>query len=171
MSEPESDLALPPLPPATDQPRIFLAVVDESAEMNLALYYACLRARRTGGRVALLQVIEPGEFQHWMSVGNLMRDEARQEAEKRLQRWAGEVQKLTDQMPILYLRDGNRRDELLALLDEDPSISILVLAASTGGSGPGPLVSALTGKFLSRLRVPLTLVPDNLTEEELASIT
>ena len=87
MSETERDPALPPLPPATDQPRIFLAVVDESAEMNLALYYACLRARRTGGRVALLQVIEPGEFQHWMSVGNLMRDEARQEAEKRLQRW------------------------------------------------------------------------------------
>ena len=43
-------------------------------------------------------------------------------------------------------------------------------AFGPGGGGPGPLVSALTGKFLSNLRIPLTLVPDNLSEEELAEI-
>ena len=67
-------LTLPPLPPAPETPRVFLVVVDDSQEMQLALFYACLRARRTGGRVALLQVLEPSEFQHWMSVGDLMRD-------------------------------------------------------------------------------------------------
>lgn len=166
----DTGLTLPPLPPAPETPRVFLVVVDDSQEMQLALFYACLRARRTGGRVALLQVLEPGEFQHWMSVGDLMREEARQEAEMRLQKLAGQVNEILGAYPILYLREGSRREELLALIEEDPSISILVLGASTSGGGPGPLVSALTGKFLSNMRIPLTLVPDNLTEEQLAEI-
>ncbi|MGH7488781.1 MAG: universal stress protein, partial [bacterium] len=37
--------------------RIFLVVVDDSQEMPVALRYAALRARHTGGRVALLYVI------------------------------------------------------------------------------------------------------------------
>ena len=34
--------------------RVFLVVVDESPEMRNALRYACRRAKRTGGRVAML---------------------------------------------------------------------------------------------------------------------
>ncbi len=151
--------------------RVFLVVVDETEEMKVALKYACRRALHTGGRVALLYVIEPAGFQHWMSVGDLMREEARSEGEQLLQRMAAQVNELAGKMPILYLREGNRRDELLALLDEEPKISILVLGASTGKRGPGPLISALTGKFLGKLHIPLTLVPDSLTDEEIDAIS
>jgi len=64
--------------------RTFLVVVDDSDEMTKALRYACRRAQHTGGRVALLSVIEPAEFQHWMAVGDLMKEEARDEAESRV---------------------------------------------------------------------------------------
>ena len=72
---------------------------------------------------------------------------------------------------MLYVREGTRREELLKLLDEEPQISILVLGANVGKRGPGPLIEALTGKFLGKLRVPLTIVPGNLTEEEIDSIS
>ena len=39
--------------------RVFLVVVDESPELKVALRYACRRAQKTGGRVALLHVTEP----------------------------------------------------------------------------------------------------------------
>ncbi|MCH8808530.1 MAG: universal stress protein, partial [Proteobacteria bacterium] len=45
--------------PVDTSDRVFLVVVDETEEMKVALRFACLRARRTGGRVALLYVIEP----------------------------------------------------------------------------------------------------------------
>ena len=61
--------------------RVFLVVVDESPEMPNALRYACRRAKRTGGRVAMLYVMHPPEGQQWGSVVDLMRQEARQEAE------------------------------------------------------------------------------------------
>lgn len=151
--------------------RVFLVVVDESEELNVALRFACRRALHTGGRVALLYVIEPAGFQHWMSVGNLMREEARSEGEQLLQRIAAQVNDLAGKMPILHLREGNRRDELLALLDEEPNISILVLGAGTGKRGPGPLVSALTGKFLGKVHIPITLVPDSLSDEEIDAVS
>jgi nucleotide-binding universal stress UspA family protein len=151
--------------------RVFLVVVDESEELKVALRFACRRALHTGGRVALLYVIEPAGFQHWMSVGNLMREEARSEGEQLLQRIAAQVNDLAGKMPILHLREGNRRDELLALLDEEPNISILVLCASTGKRGPGPLVSALTGKFLGKVHIPITLVPDSLSDEEVDAVS
>ena len=39
--------------------RVFLVVVDNTAEMRVALRFACRRARHTSGRVALLHVVEP----------------------------------------------------------------------------------------------------------------
>ena len=73
-------------------------------------------------------------------------------------------------MPVLVLREGSRRDELLKLIDEDPSISILVLAAATGPKGPGPLVTEFTGKLVGRLRIPVTIVPGNLSMEAIEKI-
>lgn len=151
--------------------RVFLVVVDDTEEMRAALRYACARARHTGGRVALLRVVEPAEFQHFATIGNLMRAEARQEAETLLQRMATEVNEISGQLPVLYVREGNPRDELITLINEEPQVSILVLAADTGPGGPGPLVTAMTGKFVGRLRVPITIVPGHLTNEQIAAIT
>ena len=150
--------------------RIFLVVVDETEEMGVALRFACRRARNTGGRVALLYVIEPTDFQHWQAVGDLMREEARSEGEQLLQKLAARVNELSGKIPVLHVREGNVRDELLNLLDEEPSISILVLGANTGTRGPGPLISALTGKMVGKLRVPMTIVPGNLSDEAIDAI-
>ena len=167
MSDAEHDSRSPE--PASD--RVFLVVVDETEEMKVALRFACGRAHNTGGRVALLYVIEPSEFQHWMAVEDLMREEARSEGEQLLQNLAAEVNDLVGAIPVLYVREGKVRDELLKLLDEEPSISVLVLGANTGTRGPGPLVSALTGKMIGKLRVPVTIVPGNLSDATIESLS
>ena len=157
--------------PRDSSDRVFLVVVDETEEMEVALRFACRRARHTGGRVALLYVIEPAEFQHWMAVEDLMREEARSEGEQLLQKLAARVNELVGSIPILYVREGKVRDELFKLLDEEPRVSILVLGANPGSRGPGPLVSALTGKMIGKLRIPVTVVPGNLGDEEIDMIS
>jgi nucleotide-binding universal stress UspA family protein len=147
--------------------RIFLVVVDETPEMQKALHFACRRAQHTGGRVAMLYVIEPPEFQHWLGVERVMQEEARQLAEEMLQALAAKVQAMTGGMPILHIREGRRRDELLALLEEEPDISILVLGTASGHSDPGPLVTYLVGSLGDKVRVPIALVPGHLSEEEI----
>ena len=158
-------------PSPEPQERTFLVVVDNSEELHVALRFASLRAKKTGGRVALLYVVEPADFQHWMAVGNLMREEARSEGEQLLQKLAARVNELVGSIPILYVREGEVRDELFKLLDEEPRVSILVLGANPGSRGPGPLVSALTGKMIGKLRVPITVVPGNLGDEEIDNVS
>jgi nucleotide-binding universal stress UspA family protein len=166
MSEAEAEAAA-----TARRDRVFLVVVDDSPERSIALRYASLRARKGGGRVALLRVVEPVGLVEWAGVGVMMQEERRQDAETMLSGLAAEVQEITGGLPILLIREGDPRDQLLALLKEDPRISILVLAAAAGGSGPGPLITALTGRYAQHLRVPMTIVPGGLSETEMERVT
>jgi nucleotide-binding universal stress UspA family protein len=154
-------------PPA----RIFLVVADETEEMTVALHYAARRARSTGGKVALLRVIEPGELQQWGAIQDLMREEQREEAQDLLKRLSAEAALIAGSPPLLFIREGDPRQELLALIAEEPSISILVLAAGRGRGGPGPLISHVVGAMSGPLRIPVTMVPGHLSDEQLDAIT
>jgi nucleotide-binding universal stress UspA family protein len=151
--------------------RVFLVVVDESPEMPTALRYACRRAKRTGGRVALLYVMDPPESQQWGGVADLMRQEARLQAEQVVSAHAETAATLTGQPPAIHIREGQSREELLKLIAEDRSISVLVLGSSSTNEGPGPLVSAFIGKSGGQLRIPLTIVPGGLSEAEVDAIS
>lgn len=150
---------------------VFLCVVDETEELWPALRFACRKANRMGARVGLLCVVEPAEFQHWLAIGELMREERREEAEETIQLIATAVQKQTGKTPVLYIREGDVKDELLALVEEERSITLLILGAATGPDGPGPLVTYLVQKKCGGLRVPITIVPGNLSNDEIDAIT
>jgi nucleotide-binding universal stress UspA family protein len=151
--------------------RVFLVVVDETPEHRIAVHYAARRAAHTGGRLAMLYVIEPTELQHFRAIEELARAERRETAEELVARLCEEIAPIAGSMPIVYIREGRRRDELLALINEEPTISILVLAAATGPEGPGPLVSYLTGKPAARLRIPITIVPGGLSVDQLDALS
>jgi nucleotide-binding universal stress UspA family protein len=165
-----SEAASPP-PGAAPLPRVFLVVVDETEEMRNALRYACRRAQHTSGHVALLMVTEPADFQHWLGVGRVMEEEARVEAEQRAQTLASEVFAQTGRMPVVHIREGKRAEELVKLLQEDPTISLLVLATASGGGNPGPLVTFLLSHIGHRVRIPVTLVPGELSLEEIDALS
>lgn len=163
--------AAAPRPAAAEEPeRVFLVLVDESEELANALHFACRRAQHTHGRVALLYVIEPVEFQHWLGVGRILEQDARAAAEQRLQTLAARVFEQTGSMPAVHIREGSRAEELVKLVAEDPTISLLVLATASGSSNPGPVVSYLLGN-LRKLRVPVTLVPGELTPDQIDRVT
>lgn len=148
--------------------RTFLCVVDESEELHQALRYACRRARSTHGRVALLYVVEPVEYQHWVAVGQLMAEERREQAEEMLQVVSSVVQKLSGTTPVVYIREGKLTDQLMHLMATEKDLSILVLAA--GSEQPGRIVSHVL-KGLGKLPLPVTIVPGGLTDEQIDAIS
>src|SRR5204862_6716126 len=137
------------------QPRVFLVVVDESEEYRVAVHYAARRAAHTGGRLALLYVIEPAEMQQWMAIEGLARAERREAAEELLQSLCEELSPGAGSMPIVYIREGRRRGELMRLISEEPGISILVLAAATSTEARGPLSSLSAGKHAAGQGIPI----------------
>src|SRR5438552_16482992 len=108
------------------QPRIFLVVVDETEEHRVAVQYAARRAAHTGGRLALLYVIEPAEMQQWMAIEELARAERREAAEELLHSLSEERSPVAGPMPLAYTREGRRRDERLTLTSEAPGPHALV---------------------------------------------
>ncbi|BBE72893.1 universal stress protein [Oharaeibacter diazotrophicus] len=150
--------------------RKFLAVVDDTPECDRALVYAASRAARTGGVLVLLYVIQPGDFQHWLGVENIMRAEAMDDAEDRLARMAERVRALAAIDPELVIREGKPVEAINALIEEDRDIAILVLAAATGTDGPGPLVSSIAGKSGAAFPIPVTIVPGTLADEDIAAV-
>ncbi|RYG96187.1 MAG: universal stress protein, partial [Alphaproteobacteria bacterium] len=65
-----------------DYKRKFLVVVDDSKETDRALAFAAHRVKRTGGTVVLLTVIETSDFTQFLGVEDVMRAEARDNAER-----------------------------------------------------------------------------------------
>jgi len=155
----------------TSEARQFLVVVDDTPECRKALRFAWRRAQRTGAGVTLLRVIDPVDFQHWLAVEERMREEAHEEAEVLLKKLAGEVQQQSKILPELVVSEGPIRDVVIKLIDEDRTVRILVLGAGSGSDGPGPLVSQMAGKMSGALRVPVTVVPGNLSDDQLDLLT
>jgi len=146
---------------ATTQPRLFLIVADTTPEMTVALRYAAWRAMHIGGQVAMLHVIEPDDINHWGMVNEAIMAEAEAQARQKLQPFETFTQNMTGKPLILYFRRGDKRLELLKLLETQAEISVLVLGAHTGVKGPGPLVSYLTSaRGMRKLKIPLIIVPD-----------
>jgi nucleotide-binding universal stress UspA family protein len=150
--------------------RKFLVVVDGTPEVHAALRFAARRAHGTGGSVALLLVIEPGGFEHWLGVESLMKEEALDEAETILDECSRMVELLGGQKPTTHIRHGVLSEEITRIIDEDKSISTLVLAAGSDPSGPGPLVSSI-GSGRAPMRIPVTIVPGGLSDDEIDMLT
>ncbi|MHA1524467.1 MAG: universal stress protein [Alphaproteobacteria bacterium] len=153
-----------------DQHRKFLVVVDDTPESSRAIDYASRRALHTGGGMTLLAVISPADFQHWLGVGQVMREEAEEAANAMLKRLAGEVNKSAGITPELVIREGQIAQEIVNLIEEDSEIALLVLAAATGKEGPGPLVSGFASAGAGTFPIPVTIVPGDLSDEEIEAL-
>lgn len=150
--------------------RKFLVVLDDTRECLNAMRFAAMRAARTGGGVQILSIIPPEEYQHWMGVADLMRAEARERIEAHFEVFAKWMRDRQGVNPELVIREGDPAVEILAQVKDDSSIGVLVLGAGVDKSGPGPLVTLMT-RSAGNLPVPITIVPGDMSQERLESIT
>ena len=145
----------------------YLLVVDSSEEFQIALVYAAKLAQANGARLALLHALDKeGFFQHWGSVQERLHEEYREEAEQELLSAVSVINERSASLPVLYLEEaGNLSEKILDIIENDPNITKLILGGAAHSKTPGPLVSYFSGKGLNKLRVPLTVVPGNMTED------
>ena len=141
---------------------IYLLVVDTTEEFSVAIDYACRFAAAHEGHVALLSVMEMQHVENWHGIEQRMRQELRAQAEQMIWDAAKQVMARSGEIPMVCIEEGDRIDVILKTIADNPNIGALILGASTVSSSPGPLVSYFAGKGLSKLPVPLMIVPGNL---------
>ena len=149
--------------------RKFMVVLDSSTECLNAMRFAAMRAENTGAKVEVLAVIPPEEFNHWIGVGELMREEARDRINAHFEVFAKWMREKHNVDPELVIREGEIVVEILSQIQEDSEVDILVLGAGTDRKGPGPLVTQLS-KSSGNLEVPIVIVPGSLSKEQLEAI-
>lgn len=159
-----------PVHQENDGMRKFLVILDDSRECLNAMRFAARRAANTGGGVEILAVIPPDEFNHWIGVSDIMREEARERIHAHFEVFAKWMRDRQGIDPELVIREGEPVPEILAQVRDDPEIGVLVLGAGTDKKGPGPLVTQLT-KNSGSLPMPITIVPGDLSKERLEAIT
>jgi len=159
-----------PVRQESDGMRKFLVILDDSRECLNAMRFAAMRAASTGGGVEILAVIPPDEFNHWIGVSDIMREEARERIHAHFEVFAKWMRDRQGIDPELVIREGEPVPEILAQVRDDPEIGVLVLGAGTDKKGPGPLVTQLT-KNSGSLPMPITIVPGYLSKERLEAIT
>lgn len=150
--------------------RKFLVILDDSRECLNAMRFAAMRAAKSGGGVEVLAIIPPDEFNHWIGVGEVMRAEARERIKVHFEVFAKWMRDKKGIDPQLVIREGDLVTEILAQVEEDPQVGVLVLGAATDKKGPGPLITALT-KSAGDLPIPMTIVPGDMSKERLEAIT
>ena len=150
--------------------RKFLVILDDSRECLNAMRFAAMRAAHTGGGVEVLSIIPPDEFNHWIGVGDIMREEARERIHAHFEVFAKWMRDRQGVDPELVIREGEALSEIIAQIQDDPDIGVLVLGAGTDKKGPGPLVSQLS-RASGSLPIPITVVPGDLSKEKLEAIT
>ncbi|MEM8956483.1 MAG: universal stress protein [Pseudomonadota bacterium] len=149
--------------------RKFLVVLDDSRECLNAMRFAAMRAAKTTGGVQILSVIPPEDYSHWIGVGEIMREEARERIHAHFEVFAKWMRDKQGVDPELVIREGEAVAEILSQIEEDQEVGLLVLGAGTEKSGPGPLVNQMC-KAAGTLPIPFTIVPGSLGKEELEAV-
>lgn len=143
--------------------RMYLTVIDESPEAEIALRFAARRAVKTGGGVEILALIPPQEFIAIGGVQATIEEEARLHAEGLVAKAAGTLIEESGLRPAITVRDGDGPKIIREMIAANPNIAALVLGAAANGA-PGPLVTHFASDPKA-LTVPLTIVPGNLDRE------
>ncbi|MBR0824709.1 universal stress protein [Bradyrhizobium manausense] len=148
-----------------------LVIVDDTAEWDRAVYYASRWAIRAGGGVVMLRIIETEEQnQQWLGVAEIMRAEAHEAANAALDRAAGRANGIAAITPERVIREGNPMEQLLDVIDADPDIAMLVLAANSGAEGPGPLI-VLLANAVGTFPIPLTVISGELSDQSIDALS
>jgi nucleotide-binding universal stress UspA family protein len=157
---------------ADEYKRKFLVVIDDSPECDRAVTFAANRVKRTGGTVVLLAVIDSADFQQFLGVEEVMRAEAREEAERLLDQRIARIAKIGNIRTETLISEGQVIEEIDRVVLADPSIAVLVLAAAAGKEGPGPLVTSFSSRTgANSLPVLVTIVPGSMTDEQIVAVT
>ncbi|AXJ94596.1 MULTISPECIES: universal stress protein [unclassified Sphingomonas] len=144
--------------------RIYLVVIDESPEAEIALRFAARRAVKTGGGVEILTLIPPQEFIAFGGVQATIEEEARLHAEGLVSTAAGTLMTESGLKPAITVREGDGPKIIREIIAANPDVAALVLGAAASGA-PGKLVSHFAGTDAGTLPVPVMIVPGSLSPE------
>ncbi len=149
----------------------FLVFIDDREHSRVALRLACKKAKTNGQRLMLLYVINPHQYNSLFAMGDVMKKERREDVEKLLQSMAEEAHAWCEDVPAIHIREGTPASEIIACIEEDVDISMLILSSTPAASAGGQkLLATLTAALDEKLHIPAMIVPAHLTDQQIEAL-
>ncbi len=149
----------------------FIVCVDGSASSKAALRFACLKAKNHGGTVNMLYVVEPVDFQSISSVAEAMLEEQIQEGKKILDHLANEMEDNLAIRPTGILLPGKVGEEIIKQTNQMAgNPAMLVLGVIQDSHNVGKLVAWVCAQIGNSIKLPVMLVPGNLSDDEMLAL-
>lgn len=149
----------------------YLVCVNKESYSEVAVKFAVYLAHRNKGYVSILHVIEVTDFQTLGSIANKMRKEMHENAQKVLNRMGEICHETGEMIPTIILREGLIASEILNVVENDNTFSMLLVGASPESTIKSKILPPLVSESGKRLQVPVLVVPGNLTEAQMAQLT
>ena len=147
---------------------IFLAVFDGTDECKSAVRYAARRAQLNNANLLIVATVDTAEFTYWLSVNSKMIDNIEKESKEMLKVLSKEIQSYSNVECSYIIEHGSKLDVVKRLIDEDETISLLVLASNKKDKNPGVLVETISGDGYS---IPVVFLPGNLNDDSIDKLS
>ncbi|ACT60760.1 universal stress protein [Hirschia baltica] len=159
LMEPDTGMALT---------RKFLTLADDTQECFSAILFAAMRAKRVGAGLVIMRAVQVSGMGHWRGLDEDMRTEAMDNALAEVKSIARLIKDRIDIEAEIIVEIGKPEQAISRITNKDKTIKVIVLGSGSGRAGPGPLVSRIgRGKALTERPVAITIIPGNLTDDEL----
>ena len=143
---------------------VFLAVFDGTEECKSAVRYASRRAKLNNASLLIVATVDTAEFSYWLSVNNTMIDNVEKESKDMLNDLSREIQSYSDVQCDYIIEHGSKLDVVKRLIENDKSISLMILASNIKDKNPGILVETISGAGYA---IPVVVLPGNLNDDSI----
>jgi|GEM_PF-928985 nucleotide-binding universal stress UspA family protein len=146
-----------------------IVCIDTANASIAALRYACYKAKKSGLAVRILAVME-ASHKNLIFGSKAIANEKRQLLEKYLNKLIEEVQKETAILPTVSVREGEITTEIIHEIKATPNCTILVFGKSHNSLSDNTVLPKIVKKIGNKINVPVTIVPENLSNEYLLKL-
>lgn len=152
------------------RPSKYIVCVDDTELSQIALRFACIKAKKRHIQIDLLHVIAPNDMQVLGAVASKVEAEERQQAEALMKKLSELAYELSGIIPTLWIRCGVPSQEIVAHTLENHDANMLVLAVAPGSKSGNRVIESLMAEAGEKLLIPMMLVPGNLTDQQMSEL-
>ena len=137
---------------------------DGTDECKSAVRYASRRAKLNNASLLIVATVDTAEFSYWLSVNNTMIDNVEKESKDMLNDLSRVIQSYSDVQFDYIIEHGSKLDVVKRLIENDKSISLMILASNIKDKNPGILVETISGAGYA---IPVVVLPGNLNDDSI----
>ena len=141
-----------------------IVCIDTTNASETALRYACYKAKDVGFSVQILAILE-ASYKNLPFAAKAIGNEKRQQLETRIKKLIDVVCKETGITPAISIREGDITSEIISELKHTPDCKLIVFGKSYNSLSDNTVLPKIVGKIGSKINVPVTIVPENLSDE------